>query len=103
MPILRLENGHFAAVLGVRVRLGLALSFQARDPQFQLNELAGGEARRDRIKYPSRPRRNFIRNYPSIPQLPDLVGQSLVNEKGFYVDFGEHGQRMACLPGHVSP
>ena len=96
MPILRLENDHFAAVLGVRVRLGLALSFQARDPQFQLNELAGGEARRDRIKYPSRPRRNFIRNYPSIPQLPHLIRQFLINQQGFDVDFGEHGHRIAC-------
>ena len=32
MPIPRLENGHFAAVLGVWDRLGFALRFQARDP-----------------------------------------------------------------------
>lgn len=50
MPILQLESGHFVAVFDVRVRLGLALSFQARDLQFQLNELAEGEARRDRIE-----------------------------------------------------
>jgi hypothetical protein len=28
----------------------------------------------------------------STPQLPHLIGQSLVNEKGFDVDIGEHGE-----------
>jgi hypothetical protein len=60
MPILQLESGYFAAVLGVRARLGFALSFQARDLQFQLNELADGEARRDRIERGVR--RDFILN-----------------------------------------
>ena len=40
---------------------------------------------------------------PLSPRLPDLVGESLVNQQGFNVNFGERGQGMACLPGHVSP
>jgi len=27
----------------------------------------------------------------SIPSLPDLVSQFLINQQSFYLDFGEHG------------
>ena len=39
----------------------------------------------------------LIINLPLIPSLPHLVSQLLINQQGFDVDFGEHGQRMACL------
>jgi len=37
---------------------------------------------------------NLIINFASIPSLPNLISQFLI--KGFYVDFGEHGLRVAC-------
>ncbi len=30
------------------------------------------------------------------PSLPSPISRFLINQQGFYVDFGEHGQRMAC-------
>ena len=54
--------------------------------------LLGGEAA---ASYkPPRYARNLIINPPFIPSLPNLISQFLI--KGFDVDFGEHGLRMAC-------
>ena len=39
---------------------------------------------------------NLIINLPSIPSLPNLISQFIINQQGFDVDFGEHGLRMTC-------
>jgi hypothetical protein len=38
----------------------------------------------------------FIVGLASIPNLPHLIRQTLINQQGFDVDFGEHDLRMAC-------
>ena len=37
----------------------------------------------------------ILRKLPT-SSLPNLISQLLINQQGFDVDFGEHGQRMAC-------
>ena len=44
---------------------------------------------------PPRYTRQLVINLHHIPSLPNLISQFL--SKGFDVDFGEHGLRMACL------
>jgi hypothetical protein len=39
---------------------------------------------------------NLIINLPLIPSLPNLISQFLIDQQSFDVDFGEHGQRVAC-------
>ena len=45
---------------------------------------------------------SFIVGFTTIPRLPNLISQILIKEKGFDVDFGEHGLRMACSSGIFS-
>jgi len=40
---------------------------------------------------------NLIINLPLMPGVSNQVSQFLINQQGFYVDFREHGLRMACL------
>ncbi len=37
-----------------------------------------------------------IVQFTSTPSLPNLIRQFLINQEGFYVDFGEHGLKMDC-------
>ncbi len=46
---------------------------------------------------PPSARSHKIVHIPSIPQLPNLVSQPLINQQGFDVDFGEHGRTVAVV------
>jgi hypothetical protein len=37
-----------------------------------------------------------------VPTLPNLISQILINQQGFYIDFGEHGLRGWAAPQLVS-
>ena len=58
-----------------------------------LEELEKLLAMRTRNKLLHR-RGNYIVYFPSIPFIPNLIGQVLVNQQGLDVDFGEHGLSM---------
>ncbi len=52
---------------------------------------------------PPHPGRLIPTELPGIPSLPNLISQFLINQQGFDVGFGEHGQRMACSRCHFMP
>lgn len=47
-----------------------------------------------KIDQPAGNERGLIINLPRIPSIPNLISQLLINQQGFYVNVGEHGQRM---------
>ncbi len=44
-----------------------------------------------------------LRHTPNCDVHHILMRQILINQMSFYIDFGEHGRRMACLWGDFSP
>ncbi len=85
--------------IGVRQKLNDRLGSLAA-PQNSTTPTAaiGGEAAAS-YKPPRQPS-HLIVCFVSIPSLPNLIGQFIINEQGFDLEFGEHAARLTRAKAH---